>query len=416
LKGQVVLDHGLGKMQADRATLQKQESGKDFPFSLIHLEKGVILSLKSQGELKCDIADFDFISMKGKLQGEERVSYTDLLKRKKGPDTPFEMSSHSIDLSMTKKDEKYDISVLSAVDHVLVTYANSFTLHADRALFKKESKMLSAMPNDGNLCKLSYLAGEVLAEAVSLDMNQSHVGLKNPKGTFQNLKFSALSMLWDMPRSSLILQGNVLAEDPLVGTINASDELHIIHTKNKDRVSAIKTKGKTVLHDLNHHELLCYGSILIDREKFQAQGLSPTVDGHVPEGEQIRYEENDMIVFADNAHLEYAKDFHPVSVALKGNIKILSKQTEGGRKCGLADRVTYIPTTRTFILGADPGKKVLFANDEDGLRISAQEIHITEDPSTKKQSVKGIGSVQLSLSTDELTLLDQLLKIPLPAQ
>src|SRR5258708_28411479 len=74
LKGQVLLDHGLGKMQAEEAVLQKQEVGKDFPFSLIHLEKDVVLKLNQNGELKCEKADLDFGSLKGFLTSTKRVS------------------------------------------------------------------------------------------------------------------------------------------------------------------------------------------------------------------------------------------------------------------------------------------------------------------------------------------------------
>jgi hypothetical protein len=73
--------------------------------------------------------------------------------------------------------------------------------------------------------------------------------------------------------------------------------------------------------------------------------------------------------------------------------------------------VTYSPTTRTFILGADPGKRVLFLNQEENLRVSAQEVHITEDPTTKKQTVKGIGNVQLSFTTEEEALLKKWFKL-----
>jgi lipopolysaccharide export system protein LptA len=118
-----------------------------------------------------------------------------------------------------------------------------------------------------------------------------------------------------------------------------------------------------------------------------------------------------MAVFADKAHIEYTEEngtFQPISVSLKGHIKISSRST-GAKpaRFGLADRLTYSPTTRTFILGADPGKKVVFANDEENLRISAQEVHITQDPTTKKQTVKGLGNVQLSLSAEEEATLNK---------
>src|SRR3989338_4543239 len=80
LKGHVILNHGLGKMNAEEAVLQKQETGREFPFSFIHLEKGVSLQLKDNAELLCDKADLDFQTLKGSLfsQEKQRVVYTDL--------------------------------------------------------------------------------------------------------------------------------------------------------------------------------------------------------------------------------------------------------------------------------------------------------------------------------------------------
>ena len=63
LTGHVVLDHGLGKMTAEEASLQKQETGKEFPFSLIHLHKEVVLSLRNQEQIFCEIADLDFTTL-----------------------------------------------------------------------------------------------------------------------------------------------------------------------------------------------------------------------------------------------------------------------------------------------------------------------------------------------------------------
>ena len=89
LTGHVVLDHGLGKMNAEEASLQRQEGGKDFPFSLIHLNKDVLLSLKNNAKLQCESADLDFSALKGLLHAKEggTVVYTDSIKKKKASHT-----------------------------------------------------------------------------------------------------------------------------------------------------------------------------------------------------------------------------------------------------------------------------------------------------------------------------------------
>src|ERR1700722_12401504 len=71
LTGHVVLDHGLGKMTAEEASLERQEAGKDFPFSLIHLRKDVLLALKSSAEISCGSALLDFAALKGELSPSE---------------------------------------------------------------------------------------------------------------------------------------------------------------------------------------------------------------------------------------------------------------------------------------------------------------------------------------------------------
>src|SRR5690348_14837979 len=85
LTGHVILDHGLGKMTAEEASLQKQEMGKDFPFSVIELRKDVHLALKSSAELLCERADLNFDSLTGVLYSSDtsKVSYIDGFKKKK---------------------------------------------------------------------------------------------------------------------------------------------------------------------------------------------------------------------------------------------------------------------------------------------------------------------------------------------
>jgi hypothetical protein len=417
LKGQVVLDHGLGKMNADEAILERQEVGKEFPFSLIHLKKDVLLALKNNAELKCDVADFDFGILKGRLSAADKVVYTDHLKRKKGPPTPLRFMSPLIDLQLIKKEvagqkTQFEIGTILAQESVEIEYADQFILQADHAIFRKAENNLSAYPKDAAAkCSLFHETDQIDAQAAHLDLQLSKLTLEQPQGAVRNLRFKADAATWDQPKNTLTLKDHIEAEEPSFGQIFSDNELQIV-LKGKNTIAAIKTKGKTTLHDANAHKLVSFGTMVIDREKLHGSADSPLIEGVVPEGQQIYYEESDIAIFADKAHIEYSEKFRPVSLALKGSIRILSRDTSKPPRLGVADRVTYSPTTRTFILGADPGKKVLFINEEDNIRISAQEVHITEDPSTKKQTVKGIGQVQLALSTEETALLQKIFKLP----
>ncbi len=417
LKGQVMLDHGLGKMQAEEATLQKQEVGKDFPFSLIHLEKDVVLKLNQTGELKCEKADLDFGTLKGFLTSSKRVTYTDSLKKKKGKSPTFQLVSTAIDLQFLKKTDQpkvsYDVQDVLARENVELTYADGYTLFTDAILYKKElinttsNEFQSHLSSQGKQkCKLVHQADTIEADSFSLDVLHTRLIMTNPQGILPSLgngevRFTAESLLWNHDQNTLVLKGNPKVQEPNLGTVVSDKEIFLFQ-KDKSLIG-FKSVGKTTMTYLNNHQLISHGTLSFDRERKLGTVESPIVNGAVPEELQLSYKEGEMSVLADKAHIEYTEEngsFQPVSLSLKGQVKVSSIGDKPSRY-GLADRLTYSPTTRTFILGADPGKKVLFVNNEENIRLSAQEVHITQDPTTKKQSVKGLGNVQLALSSEE---------------
>jgi lipopolysaccharide export system protein LptA len=423
LKGQVILDHGLGKMQAEEAILQKQETGKDFPFSVIHLEKDVILKLAQNAELKCEKADLDFSTLKGALTSSQRVTYTDSLKKKKGKPASLQLQSQNIDLQFMKKSEPnstkahYDVESVVARDNVELAYADGYTLFTDAVLYQKKTEsneLLGHLSSYGKQrCKLVHQADTVEAERFDLDTVHNRLVLTHPQGILPSLskgelRFTAETLVWEHDKNTMVLKGNPVVEDPNLGTLNSNHEIYLF--QQGKQLAGFKTFGKTTLHYLNSHELVSNGTISFDRERHVGTVESPLVDGVVPEGQQLSYQEGEMSVLADKAHIEYSENegaFTPVSLSLKGHIKISSRSDDKPARFGIADRLTYSPSTRTFILGADQGKKVVFVNNEENLRISAQEVHITQDPVTKKQSVKGLGNVQLALSAEEEAALNK---------
>lgn len=418
LKGQVILDHGLGQMKAEEAILDKQEVGKEFPFSFIRLRKDVLLNLSQEASLSCDTADLDFNSLEGHLTSSHQLIYTGSLKRKKGPPTSFCLKSKLANLSFSKQEidnqkPKYDIASILAQENACFEYDQKYTLHADTAIFDQLKQKLSAYSKDKK-CTLTHDNNHINADKMDLDLMLSEISMSHPQGSLHSLisqdstHFSSDSLLWNQRANTLFLKGHISLEDPSLGTVLSQDEIKLIQTDNE--ISSIHTQGKTTINYLNTHQLTCFGTIDLDQKRMQAHIISPLVNGSTPAELQLFYQEEQITAFADTGHIEYTLNHNtllPLSLSLKGHVRLLSHDPNKPLLCGITDRLTYSPTTRTFILNADPGKKVIFINEADNIRLTAQEVHVTEDPVTKRQTVKGVGSVQLTLSADEEALMNQ---------
>jgi len=444
LTGHVILDHGLGKMTAEEASLQKQEMGKDFPFSVIELRKDVHLALKSSAELLCESADLNFDSLTGVLHAKEdaKVVYSDAFKKKKET-IPFKLMGNNVELLFSKQTEQakktdYDVETVLVKDDVLVDYAQSFYLEAGHALYRKQNAaaankefqgIITAYPKDEHSqCHLTHGTDVIDADMVDFNMIESQLVLLHPKGVLcatllpkvqkDPMRFSADHLTWDHANHVLHLQGHVHIEEESLGKLIASDELTLVHSlaKGKTFLKGIHAHGPATLTYRDPafsqpHKLVSYGKMDIDRDKLLATLDSPEKEGRVPLDKQIYYEEEEIGVFADRAVLEYSDSedlLRPVSLNLKGNIRLFSHDPKQPPRCGISDRLTYSLTTRTLILAANPGNKVLFWDESQGLRMSASEVHITYDPDSNHHTVKGVGKVQLSLTTEEQQHLKQL--------
>lgn len=160
-----------------------------------------------------------------------------------------------------------------------------------------------------------------------------------------------------------------------------------------------------------NHKLISQGEILIDSEQLRATVQSPQVAGKVLPENQLYYEESEVAIYADSSQMEYALVGHamqPTSLTLKGNIRLFSHDPKQPPRCGIADRVTYSLSTRTLILSADPGRKVLFWDETQGMHLSAPEVHITYDSETKQQNIKGVGKVQFAFTPEEQSKFQQI--------
>lgn len=441
LSGHVVLDHGLGKMTAEEASLERQEAGKDFPFSLIHLRKEVLLSLKNSAKLACDVAELDFNSLKGHLSSPTSglVSYTDLLQKKGSADVPLILKSPKIELSLIKselaeKKAEYDVDTVLAKDSVTIDYNKEFLLQADHALYRKANigatsptkefqGIISAYPKDASsFCTLTHGGDVVEASSIDLDLIHSQLLMHKPHGTLASsllpqlqkgeVQFVSDYLAWDNLLQILTLKGKSKVIESGLGIVSTEEELSIQQGTSKGRrvVTKIETTGPTELiyqvpSSPSYHKLTCQGTMKINRDHLNAVLTSPHKEGRrTPITEQIYYEEPNMGAYADNAAVEYSIEgeiLQPVSLSLKGNVCLFSRNTAEPFRCSIADRMSYSPTTKTLILSANPGGKVLFWDEQQSVRMSAQEVHLTQNPTTQQTVIQGVGNVKFSLSTEE---------------
>jgi hypothetical protein len=445
LTGHVVLDHGLGKMNAERASLQRQETGKDFPFSMIHLQKDVLLNLKTNAEIRCDSADLDFTALKGFLFSNDngKVVYSDSLKKKADEPAIFRIMSQKVELGMSKQGHDgnktdYDIETILAKEDVIIDYAGAFTLRAEHALYRKQAPQkgkkaskefqgtITAYPKDNqSQCRLTHEGDIIDADSIDLDMPNSKLSMYHPKGFILSsllpslqkgeVQFTCDHLTWQHDKDSLLLKGHVQIFESSLGTLTSDDELHITQSQqnNKRTLKSLRAKGNTTLEykelaDDKLRKLTSYGSIRVDQEKLQAFIDSPETNGKVLPSQQLSYEDEEFTIYSDKAHMEYSvvdDALQPVSITLRGNVRLLSHDQSKPPRAALADRLSYAPSTQTLILAANPGKRVLFWNEEQALCISAQEVHVTHDPDSHEESVKGIGNVKFTFTLEETNML-----------
>ena len=412
LEGSVELNHGLGLLLSGEAFLEKERDEGDLPFSIIELKEEVKISLKNQAHLLCDKARLDFLSLTGDLQGKGEVVYQDEIKDKKGNTTLLKMVSNSAHLTLLKEDANsfdYDIKKLTAHDSVHVTYGSDLLLEADEALYDHEGQKILAYPKRAaSLAMLRLGKNNVSSSFISLELDKSTLSLETPKGEVASsffsddlsgpLLFSANTLEWDQENHTLTLQGSIEVVESHLGQLFAQEELVLVQEEGSSGLVAktLYVKGPSrLIHESS--TLTCPRLLHVSETKGRITAAGS-------DEEQVTYENGLMHIKADQAFLEYAEPSHTLSsVLLKTRV---SFSLEANR-FALADRLSYSPYTKTVILYANPGSKVLFCDEEQEMTMSADEVHITRHEDTGKPEVKGVGRVKLQLSQEETTLLQK---------
>ncbi len=427
LDGNVQLQHGLGNMSAEHAFLQKQEEGKEFPFSLIQLRENVEVSLKNTSELLCDFAELDFVALKGILSSREneKVSYKDFIAKK---EVPIHLMGKILDLQFRKEEAADEYSISSALikQEVQIQYAKDFILQSDEAFYqnshisdKNIHGILQVYPTkETSQCILLYQGEKIEAKHIYIDADCSHLQIEHPQGSLPSqlfgekqtspLFFHCNKLLWDHNQETLILQDQVLLQEQTLGTLHAEKELFLQMSSSSEKrcIQSIRIEGLSRMERQDpssgwQHKFTCYGSLHVDRLHHQILFTSPQ------EAEKrLCYQDPELTLRARKGCIEYSEtSYKPTSVILQGDVTIQSTTTSGSRRIALADRLTYNPETQIIVLSSLAKKRVLFQDEVQNLTMSAQEIHLVRDAETGEMQAQGIGNVQFSLSSEENNLL-----------
>ncbi len=352
LTGEVKLDHGLGRMMAEKALLTQQSDPEAlFPFSRIQLHRDVLLSMKNRAELRCGHADLDFTSLKGILHAEEgeKVAYTDPSQHE------LHLFSRQLELQFAKSPVEvstYEVDAIFAHQDVEIHYANTFVLSADRAIYSHTplTNKITAYPKDAKTpCRLTHQNDLILTDTIQWDL------------THQTIDTDGLTTL------------------------------------------SYQNAGSTI-----QHQVVCRGHIHLDQVSMTTNLDSPETEGLVRPEDQLCYQDGEMTLYADQAIIQHTLingKITPSTLTLNGHVRLSSHGP--AVRCAIADHLRYSFHSQVLALSANPEQKVLFVDETQKARISANEVHLIHDAETGTQTIKGIGNIRAAFNAEENALLQQ---------
>lgn len=423
LKGDVILDHILGKMHAENARLSKED--KHHPFTLIYLNQNVSIELNNHAEISCDRAEFDFQNQVGTLLPSigGKISFVSQFVENGGTTTPLNLQSARADLTFSEdQNQEMHISQMHANEAVVIEYGDGYLLRAGSALYEttESGNFLLAFPEEHeSTCHFSYKEDEIEAQKVRFHPQESLIVLYHPNGVIKTLfapyeiAFSAGEMIWNRSEGSLTLFQNIHIADSSLGEVYCDEKIEITNPLNSSSLYDIQASGKTTIHTFapGRQTLTCFGPLSFDQKTLTSTFESPQVDGVVPEGQQIEYRSDNLQLLASSGLLEYGwieGHLRPTRLLLENDVRLSSAPGTESNQCAIGDQLTYSLLGHTMTLSAKPGDKVLYWDHVKALAISADQLCFQKDPFTNRESVKGVGNVQFSFSSAENALMKKM--------
>ncbi len=451
LTEEVKITHPLGKLSAEKIVMTAPESEKKGPLGVVDLYRAVNFQFQSGANLSCTRATLNYPLLEGTFWTDEKQ---ELVIYKEQENLQLDSSkkaliikSRRIQVQLQREENlltcnKIILKQLTAHEAVQVEYQKDFFIIADEAIYEgaKESHLnrlgstgyiqLKAKPERN--CKFCNLQGDLIsAPSLEIDLAKQEMTFDKPEGILkikaqrkegEKIYFCAQKMIWDRNKDQLKLQKEVVINQQGLGQLKNSQEVLVSYCKieGKKQLKTIESQGKTQLtynQDEQSHEITCYGKVLVDQTSLQLILTSPINSaGKVNLEQQICFENSQGELFADKAVISYEKLANELllkKIKLQGNVRLHNRQTADKGKSAafaqyaLSDQLDYDSTSKTILLTAFKGKRVLFYDKAHDLQISAAALKMTRDPLTAKEIIKGIGDVRFSFVEHEFEHLHQ---------
>jgi lipopolysaccharide export system protein LptA len=121
---------------------------------------------------------------------------------------------------------------------------------------------------------------------------------------------------------------------------------------------------------------------------------------------QVRMEQKtSFLILSDAADLFLKEENQLEMIEITENVRMFSNQIQNKESFAVADKIQFFPEDQRMTLTATSPKRVLFW--QEGVSLSAPEIHIQKDPATKEPFVQGKGDVHFTFTLEEKNIIDQ---------
>ncbi len=281
-----------------------------------------------------------------------------------------------------------------------------------------EGSAESLLPSDQELSSIAAEGSVRVAYGKELTVESSAL-------SYERSDHLALSATGE-PYDALTLQGEIHLSHKRLGELYANDKLLITRSllHGKPAPSQLFSFGETHListptdKELPHH-LVCHGPCFVDLENGIARlGSLCTVgaDSSPADEGRVLYSDASGSFNANGAIITFSFDENRKAqlehVSLRGNVRIQhllpGSSANFSLQYALAEEADYSVSSEELTLVAETGGRVLFIDDENKTRVSAQKVVINR----ASGSVKGFGGVRFTLTEGEILALRELLSQP----
>ncbi|MBN2478715.1 MAG: hypothetical protein JXA94_00645 [Parachlamydiales bacterium] len=400
------LEHSFGKIYANEATFNNLKKTNALFFNL---KDDVKLIFNDAGTLLSDFANFNLATSKIKFYSKDFVIYKDKINNK-----DFSIKSKKVQCILDtknylKKPKLENIYSVNFLQNVEVFLDEKAKIYCDKASFEKDEiySFIYLYPEKDSKIKFLYDKDEIESSFAKLDIKEQSLFLKNPKGALTTimkkdtkLNFSSKSLVWQNFENCLTLKNDVMIQDKNM-TIH-SDEVELLKKANENAIHKVISKRNTeILFNSNEgSKISTNGIIELDTEKNKINAFSSK-----KEKEDLLYEDDMVSISAKKATLSYNSDQTIDNIYLEKQIKLIYKKEKEKLGYAIADKMLYSPIDGMIKLIGDKDNKVLFWQENGAIKLSSEEIHISQK---EKDYINGVGDVRFTFNMDEENLIHEI--------